>query len=234
MKMLPMLLASLLLSPSLSFAAEEQSKTIVITPDKELSYALGIKIAQQWREQGFVVDPGTVALAIEDVQNFGPRRLSTEAGNQAIFIEKDRIQRSKDAVWKQRRTAARAFMESNKSEEGIVTTDSGLQYVIQDQGTGATPQAKSTIVVSYTAVSATKGNIFGRAKAFQDGSEFNMNKVIDGWKEGLPLIKEGGKITLYVPSHLAYGRDGIKHRNLYIIEPNDALIFDIELVKVSN
>jgi len=234
MKMLQILIAALLLSPSLSVADEEKSKTIVITSDKELSYALGVKVARQWREEGFVVDPGIVAIAIGDIQNFGPQRLSTEAGNQAIYIEQDKMRRAKDAVWKEKRTAARAFMESNKSAEGVITTDSGLQYLIEKQGTGATPQSNSDIVVSYTGVSATKRNIFGRVKAPQDGSEFSMDNVIDGWKEGLPLIKEGGKITLYVPPNLAYGKEGIKHRNLYIIEPNDALIFDIELVKVSN
>ncbi len=234
MKMLPILVISLLLSLSFSVTADKVNKSIVITPDKELSYALGLKIAQQWRKEGFIVDPDIVALAIGDVQNFSPRRLSTGAGNIAIGMEKDRIRRAKEAVWKATRTAARAFLESNKNEEDVITTESGLQYVIHNEGEGHSPQPDSTISVNYTGVSATKGRIFGRAKAPKYGSEFNMSEVIDGWKEGLPLIKEGGKITLYVPSHLAYGRDGIKHRNLYIIEPNDALVFDIELVKVSN
>lgn len=234
MKMLSLFITSLLLSVPLSSLAKEESTTIVIAPDQEVSYALGVEIAQKWRDEGLVVDPDIVALAISDVQNYGPRRLSTEAGKQAIYIEKDRIRRARDAVWKARRTAAREFMENNKSAEGVVTTDSGLQYSIQEPGTGAQPSESSSIVVNYTGLSATKGNIFGRVKAPQQGSELNMDSVIDGWKEGLPLIKEGGRITLYVPAHLAYGRDGVKHRKLYIIEPNDALVFDIELVKVSN
>jgi len=246
MKLLPILIVSLLLSPSLGIAADKtpqkpaptiekehvESKTIVITPDQELSYALGLKIAQQWREEGFIVDPDIVALAILDTQNFGPRHLSMEAGNIVIGIEKDRLRRAKEAVWKKTRTAARTFMKANKNEEGVITTESGLQYVIHNKGEGKSPQADSVIIVSYTGVSATKGRIFGRVKAPKDGSEFDMSEVINGWKEGLPLIKEGGKITLYVPAHLAYGRDGIQHGNLYIIEPNDALMFDIELVKV--
>ncbi|MBL1292331.1 MAG: FKBP-type peptidyl-prolyl cis-trans isomerase [Thiotrichales bacterium] len=234
MKMLSLLITTMLLSAPLSSIAEEKNTRIVITTDKEVSYALGIKIAQKWRDEGLVVDPNIVALAINDVQNHGPRRLSSEAGRQAIYIEKDRIKRASDAVWKARQTAAREFMKNNKNAEGVATTDSGLQYVIQEPGTGAVPSENSSIVVSYTGISATKGNIFSRVKAPQDGSTFSMNSVIDGWKEGLQLIKEGGKITLYVPAHLAYGRDGIKHRKLYVIEPNDALVFDIELIKVSN
>ena len=237
MKITTLLATLLLLGTSTSIAAEsdkkpEKNERIVITTDKELSYALGIKIAQEWREEGFVVDPKIVAIAIEDVQNYGPRRLSTEAGTRAIFIERDRIKRAKDAVWKEKRKAANAFMEENKNGEGVVTLDSGLQYVIHNIGEGTSPAPDSIISVSYTGVSATNGAIFGRVKAPKEGSEFNMGKVIEGWKEGLPLIKEGGKITLYIPAHLAYGKKGIQHRNAYIIEPNDALVFDIELVKV--
>ncbi|MBL4850757.1 MAG: FKBP-type peptidyl-prolyl cis-trans isomerase [Gammaproteobacteria bacterium] len=234
MKILPILVISLLLSASFSVAADKVNKSIVITPDKELSYALGLKIAQQWREEGFSVDPNIVALAINDTQNFGPRRMSIEAGNITIGIEKDRIRQAKEAIWKATRTAARTFMESNKDKADVITTESGLQYVLHNEGEGKSPQSDSVIIVSYTGTSATKRRIFGRIKAPQYGSEFNMDKVIDGWKEGLPLIKEGGKITLYVPAHLAYGRDGVQHRNLYVIEPNDALVFDIELVKVSH
>lgn len=233
MKTLSTLAALLLAASPAGFAAKDNER-IVISPEQELSYALGVKIAEQWREEGLLVDPDIVAIAIKDVQNYGPRRLSTEAGNMRIAIEKDKIRRADDAVWKEKRKAARAFLESNKNVEGVVTTESGLQYVIHAKGEGISPQPDSSISVNYTGVSATKGAIFSRVKAPREGSEFDMSEVIDGWKEGLPLIKEGGKITLYVPAHLAYGREGVKHRNLYIIEPNDTLIFDIELVKVLN
>ena len=231
----PLLLLFLLI-PTLSSAEETenkyQTKRIVIEPEQELSYALGVKIAEQWREEGLVVDPKIVAIAIEDVQNYSPRRLSGEAGNIAIGIAKAKVRDAKNAVWKAKRKEANAFMEANKEQEGVVVLDSGLQYVLHNQGDGKAPKEDSIISVSYTGVSATKGSIFGRVKAPKEGSEFNMAKVIKGWQEGLPLIKEGGKITLYVPAYLAYGREGIKHRHSYIIEPNDALIFDIELVKI--
>ena len=162
MKMLSMLAATLLLSTPLSGVAEEKNKTIVITPDQELSYALGAKVAAQWREEGFVVDPDIVAIAIREVQNFGPRHLSTEAGNIAIGIEQDRIRRAKEAVWKETRTAGRAFLKENKKEKDVTTTESGLQYVIHKQGEGKPPLPNSRIIVSYTGTSITKGRIFGR------------------------------------------------------------------------
>lgn len=209
------------------------ANSIVITPEKELSYALGMKIALQWREEGYVVDPEIVALAIGDIQNFGPRRISTEGADLAIFREKAKQRRAQEAVLAKKKASADAYMTENKKQPGIVTSDSGLQYVIHKKGDGAAPKADSDIVVNYTGLSALKGNIFGAAKAHEPGSEFNMANVIAGWKEGLPLINEGGKITLYVPPELAYGEKGIKVRNLYVVEPNDALVFDIELVKVN-
>ena len=237
MKFYSLILIPFFLASNAVMAAEvEKLKTerIVISPEQELSYALGVKIAEQWREEGLSVDPNIVAIAIADVQNYSPRRLSGEAGNIAIGIAKANVRQAKEAVWKAKRIEARAFMEENIKHADVITLDSGLQYVIHNEGEGASPKPESKISVSYTGVSATKGSIFGRVKAPSEGSEFDMTKVIKGWQEGLPLIKEGGKITLYVPAHLAYGREGIKLRHSYIIEPNDALVFEIELVKVLN
>lgn len=112
------------------------------------------------------------------------------------------------------------------SENGIEAqyTESGLHYIIEEQGTGNYPQLSSIVKVKYTG-RLLNGDIF-------DEGIVNDNPLfiyIEGWKEGLQLFKEGGKGTLFIPSGLGYGSE-----NKTNIPPNSVLIFDIELINVFN
>ncbi|MDB0037801.1 FKBP-type peptidyl-prolyl cis-trans isomerase [bacterium] len=103
-------------------------------------------------------------------------------------------------------------------------TGSGLYYVIDTQGTGASCTSNSTVKVAYTG-SYTNGNEFEQSSAL--GVEFSLQQVIKGWTEGIPYFKEGGSGKLILPSALAYGRSGNAS-----IAPNTVLVFDIELIEV--
>ncbi len=102
---------------------------------------------------------------------------------------------------------------------------SGLRYVINEQGTGATPSQSGTITAAYEG-SLLDGTIFDAS----EGLTFSLRNLIEGWQIGLPLIQEGGDITLYIPSSLAYGTQGIPG----FIPGNANLIFTIELLEVTN
>jgi FKBP-type peptidyl-prolyl cis-trans isomerase FkpA len=104
-------------------------------------------------------------------------------------------------------------------------TGSGLHYVIEEEGTGARPKSNSDVEVKYKGY-FTNGNVFDQNT---EGIRFNLQGVIEGWTEGIPLFKEGGKGMLLIPSKLGYG-DG----NVGSIPPNSVLIFDIELIDVIN
>ena len=120
------------------------------------------------------------------------------------------------------------FLEENKKREGVITTESGLQYEIITEGTGKSPSATSIVRTHY------RGTLINGAQfdsSYEKGEpiEFPLNGVIKGWTEGLQYMKEGGKYKLYLPTELAYGmnvRPGGK------IQPNMALIFEIELIEV--
>ncbi len=103
-------------------------------------------------------------------------------------------------------------------------TESGLYYVIEDSGSSVHPDMSSTCTVDYT-------GYFMDDRIFDQGTDvsFTLPEVIDGWQEGLPLIGEGGKITLLIPSAAAYGESGAG-----IIPPNTVLGFDVTLHTVSN
>ena len=116
----------------------------------------------------------------------------------------------------------RDFLAKNARKANVDTTASGLQYTIIAAGADEKIQPQDTVWVNYKGT-LLDGTVFDQ----NDSTEFVANRVIRGWTEGLGLLGEGGKATLYIPSNLAYGERG--NRN---IAPNSTLIFDVEVLKV--
>lgn len=119
------------------------------------------------------------------------------------------------------------FLKENAAKEGVKTTASGLQYKITKEGEGKNPQATDTVLVHYRGT-LLDGKEFDSSFKRNEPIEFPLNRVIPGWTEGLQLLKEGGKATLYIPSKLAYGPRGAGG----VIGPDETLIFEVELLKV--
>ena len=120
------------------------------------------------------------------------------------------------------------FLKENATKEGVKTTASGLQYKITKEGEGKTPKATDTVVVHYRGT-LLNGTEFDSSHKRGEPAEFPLNGVIKGWTEGLQLLKEGGKATLYIPPALAYGARGTPGGP---IGPDETLTFEVELLKV--
>ena len=118
------------------------------------------------------------------------------------------------------------FLAENKMKDGVVVTESGLQYKIISDGNDVKPGPKDTVYVHYTGT-LIDGTEFDASDKTKDPVRMMLNRVVKGWTEGLQLIGEGGKIELYIPAELGYGS-----RAMGEIGPNSTLIFDIDLVKV--
>lgn len=118
------------------------------------------------------------------------------------------------------------FLAANKEKEGVVETESGLQYIIEEEGTGIAPAATDTVEVNYEG-RLLDGTVFDSSYERGESIKFPLNGVIKGWGEGLTYVKEGGKIRLFIPSSLAYGE-----RATGPIPANSTLVFDVELIKV--
>ena len=116
----------------------------------------------------------------------------------------------------------KAFLAKNARKENVDTTATGLQYTIVAEGAAEKVAPQDTVWVNYKGT-LLDGTVFDE----NDSTMFVANRVIKGWTEGLGLLGEGGKATLYIPSDLAYGERG--NRN---IEPNSVLVFDVEVLKV--
>ena len=114
------------------------------------------------------------------------------------------------------------FLAKNILKNDVDSTATGLQYTIVAAGADDKIQPQDTVWVNYKGT-LLDGTVFDE----NDSTKFIANRVIKGWTEGLGLLGEGGKATLYIPAELAYGENG--NRN---IEPNSTLIFDVEVLKV--
>jgi FKBP-type peptidyl-prolyl cis-trans isomerase len=128
----------------------------------------------------------------------------------------------------QNRSESEAYLKKNGAKPEVITTASGLQYTIQEPGTGKSPDEWSTVEVNQRILLAN-GTVIKNTYGGIETDTFTMAEAIDGLKEGLPLMKEGGKFRFVVPPNLAWGKRGAGSK----IGPHAALIFDIRLEKVT-
>ena len=123
--------------------------------------------------------------------------------------------------------AEEKFLAKNKTKEGVVELESGLQYKIIKEGGVKPTSDKDTVWVRYQG-KTLDGNVFDEVTPDRDSVRFTLNRVVKGWTEGIQQVGEGGTIELYVPAALGYGERGNQG-----IEPNATLIFTVDLCKVA-
>lgn len=123
--------------------------------------------------------------------------------------------------------SGQAFLVDNGKKDGVITTESGLQYMVLKSGSGTVhPAANSRVKVHYHGT-LIDGTVFDSSVDRGEPIDFGLNQVIKGWQEGLQYMVEGEKIRLFVPSTLAYGKNGTGP-----IPPSSVLIFDVELLEI--
>ncbi len=120
------------------------------------------------------------------------------------------------------------FLAENKLKDGVKTTDSGLQYLVLQEGTGTEhPKASDKVTVHYHGT-LINGSVFDSSVDRGKTISFGLNQVIKGWTEGVQLMVIGEKTRFFIPSELAYGNGGAGS-----IPPGSVLIFDVELFKIN-
>ena len=119
------------------------------------------------------------------------------------------------------------FLAENKTKEGIITTESGLQYKVVTEGKGVKPTAEDKVKVHYKGT-LLDGKVFDSSIERGEPAEFGVGQVIKGWTEGLQLMPVGSKYTFWIPSELAYG-ERVAGQD---IKPNSVLVFEVELLEI--
>ena len=123
--------------------------------------------------------------------------------------------------------ASNAFLQENKTKEGIVTLPSGLQYKVLEAGEGPTPKPEDQVKVHYTGT-LIDGSVFDSSVERGEPVVFGVNQVIPGWTEALQLMSAGSRWMLFIPPDLAYGENGAGG----VIGANQALIFEVQLIEI--
>ncbi|MDR2389126.1 MAG: FKBP-type peptidyl-prolyl cis-trans isomerase [Tannerellaceae bacterium] len=119
------------------------------------------------------------------------------------------------------------FLEENKTKNGIIVTESGLQYQVITEGDGEKPSESDQVKVHYTGT-LLDGTVFDSSVERGEPAVFGVNQVIKGWTEGLQIMPVGSKYTFWIPSELAYGENGAGRD----IKPNSVLKFEVELLEI--
>ena len=192
----------------------------------KLSYAWGLAMGRQLKGMGVSdLDADTFRNGVMNAFDGTEPAIPVEEAQKLI---NDYLQELQDKAEKVARAEGEQFLAENGKKENVKTTASGLQYVVEKEGTGAQPTAEDEVTVHYTG-KLLDGQVFDSSVNRGEPATFPLNRVIPGWTEGVQLMKEGAKYTFFIPSDLAYGPQGVPGA----IPPHSTLIFDVELIKVN-
>lgn len=195
---------------------------------------------QQLEEQGVEINKVAVMNAFKEAflsDSISFTEMQSRAANfQTIYREAlDRAEAAKAAARGEEPAAVanvkkgiKYVEEQRKANPEIKVAPDGLAYLIETEGTGDKPDENATVVVNYTG-KHINGEVFDSTEG-RGPATFNLQGVVTGFREGLMLLGKGGKATLYIPGELAYGKSGQQAAG---IEPNEMLVFDVELLDIN-
>lgn len=190
-----------------------------------LSYSIGILVASFYKQQGIThINETLVNKAITDKMKGDSALLSEQQCNQILMNYVEKAKADKAAVAKKE---GLAFLAENKNKPGVVSTGTGLQYIVLKEGTGPKPAATDKVKCEYEG-KLIDGTVFDSSAKQGHPIEFNVNSVIPGWTEALQLMNTGSKYRLFIPSYLAYGDQQMGPN----IKPGSTLIFEVELLEI--
>lgn len=201
--------------PAADSGMDEKEKT---------SYCVGQQFGQAVAEGTDFIDVDAMIAGLKDAIAKVPSKVSQEEMQQLLQKLQQQMMESRYAGNK---TEGEAFLAENGKKEGVITTASGLQYKVLTEGKGRTPKATDKVSTHYRGT-FLDGSEFDSSYKRNAPAEFGVTQVIPGWTEVLLLMKEGGKVQVWVPYALAYGEDGRPPA----IPPFSMLTFDVELLKI--
>lgn len=197
----------------------------------KISYAIGLQLGMQMESLEDQIDINTVILGLQDGQAGREAKLS-ETEMRTVMVEfqtemQARQEAKMQVAGEKNAQEAAAFLAENKTKEGIVSLDSGVQYRILTKGSGPAPQLTDTVSVHYRGT-LIDGQEFDSSYKRGEPAVFPVNGVIPGWTEALQKMPVGSKWQLFIPADSAYGNRGAGP----MIGPNAMLIFEVELLEI--
>jgi FKBP-type peptidyl-prolyl cis-trans isomerase len=202
------------------------------TLDDSVSYAIGINIGNVYNTRGVTVNPEIMHRGFIDGYR-AEDGLMPEADWRRVLTAYQTRHRQEQVAENKRiaevnQEAGRIFLEENAKAEGIIVTDSGLQYRILEEGVGSKPLSGDNVRVHYKGM-FLDGTVFDSTYEKGEPAILSLRSVIKGWQEALQMMKVGAKWELFVPSNIAYGPKGSGGK----IKPNTTLHFEVELLGIA-
>ena len=201
------------------------------TLEQKASYSFSVDVANRLKQQGVELDVIALNRGIADAYNGSELALGEkeqlEAKTSFQAQLRDEMVKKQAAAAEGNIAAGKAFLEENAKKEGVITTESGLQYKILATGDGKQPKDTDTVTTHYKGT-LIDGREFDSSYKRDTPASFPVKGVIKGWTEALQLMHVGDKWQLFVPSDLAYGAT----KRSELIEANSTLIFEIELLGI--
>ena len=199
--------------------------------NEQVGYSFGYLMGRSNTESVKDLDLDAFILGLKTAAQGGKSALTDEEMARVLTQHKKQSD-AKQLIELKKKADANAkigaeFLAANAKKQGVQTTQSGLQYQILKPGTGPSPKANSIVKVNYEG-RLIDGTVFDSSIARNQTAEFQVSQVIQGWTEGLQLMKEGAEYRFFIPAQLGYGQIGSGD----VIEPNSTLIFDVELIEI--
>lgn len=211
-----------------AFVMAEANAVNLESEKQKLSYVFGINAGQNLKAEGVDLDIEAFAAGIADMYANKQPQLDQAEAEKVISAFQQQKAQDMAKLMNEKQAQAKAFMEENGKQDGVVTTESGLQYKIIEAGDGATPTPKDKVIAHYKGT-LLDGTVFDSSYDRGQPATFPVTGVIQGWQEALQLMKEGAKWELVIPAELAYGPRGAGQ----LIGPNETLKFEIELIAIT-
>ena len=192
---------------------------------EKVSYSIGINVATSIKSEGLdSINSFYISKGFQDVFENKDLAINIEESNKIIG---EYFNKKQDAKNQRLAIDSKIFLEQNKQKDGVMTTESGLQYLILSEGRGNNPTLNDNVTVHYHGT-LIDGTIFDSSVDRKQPATFPLDGVIPGWQEALQMMSVGSKWKIFIPSELAYGESGAG-----AIGPNSTLIFEVELLSIN-
>jgi len=213
-------------------APTDQPAAAAVLPDSlaKISYCLGLNIGTGLRNQGIRPNVNAMAMGIADAMAGRKPKLTPEEIQASMQLFQKELQAQMAKIAQKNKEAGDAFLAENKTKQGVITRDSGLQYTVIKEGDGPSPKATDVATVNYIGT-LINGKEFDNSHKRGKPQQVLVNGVIKGWSEALQLMKVGSKWKLFIPTELAYS---MNPRPGSPIPAGAALIFEVELLSIQS
>ena len=218
-------------SPGDAAAPAAATEVVLETTEQRLSYGIAYGLGQRMAADAVPMDVDAFSAGLRDaVSGREPRMTQEEIAAEMQAYQEQAVaeqQAAQAQLAEANAAAAATFLQENGAREGVVTTDSGLQYEVLEAGEGPTPGPEDSVEVHYRGT-LIDGTEFDSSYSRGETVTFGVGQVIAGWTEALQLMPVGSKWKLVIPPELGYGAGGAGQ----VIGPNAALVFEVELIDI--